>query len=391
LSLKNPQINIELQGSIYALERKRILNKIVKFKKSNNFYNLTASNNSSLFSTIFSIFIKDLLNYKFEDEEKKILSNLIRSHQDSQSGLFVENQYTKTPNFFCKQCMQLTTFSMSALSILDSVPEFQINHNIKTKDDVFSYLDKVGVKKGLIGSGNFAMFLGIFLSYEKMLNPDNNLLKFWFQYHNEHFNKKNGFWTLGIKGNSQWSYQNGLHQLIIYEFWNEEFPNYKKAVNMVVKNADKTGSFSLIPGGGACWDYDAIHILNLLGLKNKFRKNKIESILLKSYKALINTKTDLGYCENSLIQELSVFKNIDYFIYNKSLLSTIFRLRAFFAEKNNGFIHHPHWSKRPIKMNETDLWSTWFRLITIAEIENIFLDSTDWNFHTFPGLGILKK
>ena len=380
-----------MQNSIYPLERKRILSKIEEFKKFNNHYNLTADNNSSLFSTIFSIFIKDLLNYEFQDEEKNLLSKLIRSHQDPKSGLFAENYQIENPNFFCKKSMQLTTFSMSALSILNSVPEFQINHNIKTKDEIFSYLDKVGVKKGIIGSGNFAMFLGIFLSYEKMLNPDNDLLKFWFQYHDQHFNKKNGFWTHGIKGNTQWSYQNGLHQLIIYEFWNREFPNYKKAVNMVIKNADKTGSFSLIPGGGACWDYDAIHILNLLGLKNKFKKNIIESILLKSYKSLINTRTDLGFCENNLVQELSVFKNINFFIYKKSLVSTIFRLRAFLSEKNNGFTHHPHWSKRPIKMNETDLWSTWFRLITIAEIENIFLKSTNWNFHKFPGLGILKK
>ncbi len=380
-----------MQNSIYPLERKRILSKIDEFKKCDNLYNLTADNNSSLFSTIFSIFIKDLLNYKFQDEERKILLKLIRSHQDPKSGLFSEKYPAENPNFLCKKSMQLTTFSMSALSILNSVPEFQINHNIKTEDEVYSYLDKVGVKKGKIGSGNFAMFLGIFLSYEKMLNPDNDLLKFWFQYHDQHFNRKNGFWTHGIKGNTQWSYQNGLHQLIIYEFWNKEFRNYKKAVNMVIKNADKTGSFSLIPGGGACWDYDAIHILNLLGLKNKFRKDIIESILLKSYKSLINTKTELGYCENNLVQELSVFKNINFFVYKNSLMSTIFRLRAFFIEKNNGFFHHPHWSKRPIKMNETDLWSTWFRLITIAEIEDIFLESTKWNFQKFPGLGILKK
>ena len=43
------------------------------------------------------------------------------------------------------------------------------------------------------------MFLGIFLSYEKMLNPDNDLLKFWFQYHDQHFNKKMVFGRMELK------------------------------------------------------------------------------------------------------------------------------------------------------------------------------------------------
>ena len=92
-----------MQNSIYPLERKRILSKIEEFKKFNNHYNLTADNNSSLFSTIFSIFIKDLLNYEFQDEEKNLLSKLIRSHQDPKSGLFAENYQIENPNFFCKK------------------------------------------------------------------------------------------------------------------------------------------------------------------------------------------------------------------------------------------------------------------------------------------------
>ena len=103
--------------------------------------------------------------------------------------------------------MQLTTFALSAFSILGSQSLYKVNHGIKSKNDIDSYLDNIGVKKGKIGNGNFAMFLGIFLSIDKK-NLESNLLEYWFEYHDKYFNSKNGVWTSGFRSKSQWSYQN---------------------------------------------------------------------------------------------------------------------------------------------------------------------------------------
>ena len=50
-------------------------------------------------------------------------------------------------------------------------------------------------------------------------------------------------------------------------------------------------------------------------------------------------------------------------------------------------IRKKDYSNKPIKLSECDLWSMWFRLLTIAEIEKTLDKKTKWKFHNFPGLG----
>ena len=343
--------------------------------------------NLSPFATIFSIFIKDLFNYRFNNDEKIALGDYLNSYQDQNTGLFVEPGCNNNPNFYCKKCLQLTTFSMSALSILGLEQKYKINHNMKTKEQIFAFLDKVGVKDGKLGSGNFAMFLGIFLSYDKILNPNNELINFWFDYHNEYYNRNNGFWTSGIKGRSQWAYQNAVHQLTIYKFWKKDFINYKTSVDMVINHSDRNGTFALLPGGGACWDYDAIHILNFLGVKKSYRVKEIKEIFQKTYNHILLTKDKFSFCENNYVYKIKFLKNIDEFYYRNNYISSIFRLREFLNVRKQGFKHSPGWSNFPIDLSETDLWSIWFRSLTLAEIENTLIDAKEWNFQKFPGLG----
>lgn len=377
-----------MNKSIYKEQREHIFKILDHYKCSKFEFSLTKKSNPTPFATIFSIFIKDLLNYKFEEEERIFLVNYLQSLQDPETGLFfADKKHSYTDPFYVKEYLQFTTFSLSALSILGSDPKYQIKHNMKSRDDVFSYLNNVGVKDGRLGSGNFAMFLGIFLSSDK-INLGSNLIDNWFEYHNKNYNKKNGFWTSGIRSKSQWSYQNGLHQLIIYEYWNQDAPNHKKSIDIILKNVDKNGTFALLPGGGACCDYDAVHILNLLGVQKQYKSDQIKTILNNTYSQILSAQDNLSFCENNFAHKLSLPKDINIFL-NKSLLSSAFRIREFVGMKKNRFYHYPHWSNFPIKTYSSDLWSIWFRLITIAEIENIILKNRQWKFQKFPGLGIL--
>ncbi len=379
-----------MEKSFYQFQKKIIFNSLNKFRYNEFEFSLTERHNSSPFATIFSIFIRDLFNYKFPENEKYFLINYLQSLQEKRNGLFFDknSKYPSEP-FYDKKTLQLTTFSLSALSILHSSPKYKIKHNIKCNDDIDSYLNKVGVKDGKIGNGNFAMFLGIFLSIDK-IDLKSNLIDYWFEYHNKYFNAKNGVWTSGLKTNSQWSYQNGLHQFMIYEYWNRDVPNYKKTIDTILKNVDKFGTFSLLPGGGACCDYDAVHTLNLLGIQKNYKSDKIISILKKTYNQIISVQDNVSFCENNIAHKLSLPKDINVF-YNKNLLSSAFRMREFIGMKKNKFYHYPHWSNFPIKTYSSDLWSIWFRLITLAEIDNIFTKNQEWKFHEFPGLGILRN
>ena len=376
-----------MKNSIYSKQKLFLLNSLNEFKHSDVEYSLTKKKNISLFATIFSIFIKDLFNYKFNNDEKVALGNYLHSYQDHYTGLFVEGECSNNPNFYCKKCLQSTTFSMSALSILGLEQKYKINHNMKTKEQIFAFLDKVGVKDGKIGSGNFAMFLGIFLSNDKILNPNDELIDFWFDYHNKYYNKRNGFWTSGIRGRSQWAYQNAVHQITIFKFWNKDVINYKASVDMIIDHCDDNGTFALLPGGGACWDYDAIHILNFLGIQKGYRVDEIKRIFKKTYNHILSTKDDSGFCENNYVQNIKLFKDINSFYYQGNLISSIFRFREFLAIRKENFSHYPAWSNFPIKLSESDLWSIWFRNLTLAEIEHSMIGAKEWKFQKFPGLG----
>ena len=376
-----------MKKSIYTTQKLFLLNGLNQFKHSDTEYSLTNKKNLSLFASIFAIFIKDLFRYEFSDDERLALGVYINSFQDKNTGIFTENKCGHSPSFYCKKCLQLTTLSMSALSILSVQQKYKINHNIKNKEQVYQFLDQVGVKAGKIGSGNFAMFLGIFLTQDNLFNPKNKLIDSWFDYHNEYYNKRSGFWTSGIKGRSQWAYQNAVHQITIFKFWNKEVTNYKASVDMIIDHSDCNGTFALLPGGGACWDYDAIHILNYLGIKKEYRVEEIKKIFNKTYNHIISTKDGIGFCENNYVQNIKLSKDINEFYYKGNPISSIFRLREFLSSRKTDFSHYPGWSNFPIKLSESDLWSIWFRNLTLAEIEYSIKGSKEWKFQKFPGLG----
>ena len=54
-----------------------------------------------------------------------------------------------------------------------------------------------------------------------------------------------------------------------------------------------------------------------------------------------------------------------------------------------------HWTKYSREWHESNLWDSWFRMLTIARIDNsISLSSSNWGFINFPGIGhsyILSK
>ena len=261
-----------MKESFYLDQKDKIFKSLSNFHSRNFEFSLTVDSNPSPFATIFSIFIKDLLNYHFSKDEKKIIIRYLNRMQDKETGLFFDFSIDKPIDpFYDKKTLQLTTFSLSALAILKVDPKYDIHHPFHSKNDIFSYLNDVGVKRGKLGSGNFSMFLGIFLSIDK-INSNNNLLDYWFEYHNLYFNRLNGVWTSGIQTFSQWSYQNALHQLMIYEYWKKDFKNSNQLIDIIIKNVDKSGTFSLLPGGGACCDYDAIHILNVFGIQKIIEK-----------------------------------------------------------------------------------------------------------------------
>lgn len=50
---------------------------------------------------------------------------------------------------------------------------------------------------------------------------------------------------------------------------------------------------------------------------------------------------------------------------------------------------HTHWSRYQRRWDESDLWDSWFRMLTLARIECAFdpARAAAWGFIDYPGIG----
>ena len=384
---KNNQLKIDIH---------KWLNKI---RITDNKYRFSIhSNSNSLFNTLFSVFIHHLIGdvETWTNEKKSLLSNYINEHQDKETGFFNEPEIT---NNNLKRLFQLNTFSLSALLILKSEPKYKLKfiEEFSSKIAIEKYLNKYKCLSGEPGSGNFAMFLAIFLTFEYENTRNNkylHLIEYWFELHND-FQKRNGTWSKSLEKYSIWGFQNALHQLIIYNYWNRCPPNISSLIKTILKLQDNNGNYGLCAGGGGCYDYDASFIL--LGFKEKVSKyyqEEIESQSIRLRNAIINQQNeDGGFCETNLYPKniLEFLTSFKCFSKDKNIISLYYRLldSSKKINKNNQY-NINHWSIGKYRLDHSDLWNTWFRTLTIAQIESVYLNDTSWKFQDFVGFGNFK-
>jgi len=163
------------------------------------------------------------------------------------------------------------------------------------------------------------------------------------------------------------------------------------------------GLFNYSGGGGACDDLDAVDLICRCIISDKklfelLNINKIDKI----YNSLLeNQNDDGGFCWSRRdkisfrtffhIFDLSIIYRLSIkdFVSNVKSKIKYLLLALFFKDKIIWKYSNLHSMK--IKMNESDIWSTWFRLLSLAIIENTFESrykkSYMWNMRKTCGLG----
>lgn len=367
-------------------------------------YRLNADSDDTIFCTCFALFILDLFKEteKFSEKERQGWISYIQSFQNEESGYFEPEQYYHEDKE--RNCHQLTCFCLSALGILNAEPKFSLKfiRQWKTPEDIKIYLYDRGCHEGKPGSGNKAMFLAIFLIYEYERTKESHLLEkinAWFEFHNETQNRS-GFWGMDIRSHYLHGLQNGFHQLIIYFYQQKEIPKLDRIIDIALMSQDRRGFFAPTPGGEACHEYDAIHILVVACRKTDYRKDEIEACLSRAHKALLSTRnSDGGFCQSKskLLGLTDFFKYVPTYFSNLSPYLWYYRTRVSLGTmlKRKNKIYNG-WTQKPRLWNESNLWDTWFRCLALAEIAQIINDPVlqdfrDVNFHKIPGLGYFPQ
>ena len=115
-------------------------------------------------------------------------------------------------------------------------------------------------------------------------------------------------------------FQNGYHQYEIFEYLKMDKIPWNLAAKRTLLMSDNYGHFAPWPGGGACYDYDAIFMLT-----SKFVKDiSQENILRKTLKSIILSQNlDGGFCESKYMKEnliIRLFNIIRHIINQQSHL-----------------------------------------------------------------------
>ena len=222
----------------------------------------------------------------------------------------------------------------------------------------------------------------------KYLNVDfKKEIKKWINFHLDSMNKF-GFWSK--TGRTHLQFQNGYHQYEIFDYLSIQSPKLFNAVELIKSMADNRGQFAPYYGGSGCYDYDAVSIIT--NLHRKISSDEKKLIIKTGNTILSEQNSDGGFSESQWIRPRSVItiSNGIRHVLNAKGSSKIERLRYFIAlNRKSNSLMHTHWTKKSRKWSESNIWDTWFRIMTIARID-IALNKKNlsrWKFIKFPGIG----
>lgn len=359
---------------------------------------------ASLYTSCFALFIQDLFGCteNWSEGRKTRWSDYINGFQCQKTGYYLPPEYDGSLN--SKPVLQLTCFCLSALAILKQCPGSDLTEVRKWLGDgcVTDYLDRAGVKQGAATSGNLSMLQAILLTheYERTKSPSLlNAIEEWFDYHETYQNPGTGFWGDATVPNRFWTgYQNAFHQFVIYTYWNRPVPNHDKIIDRLLKLQNRDGHFGPLPGGGGCSDYDAADILINCGLNNGYETESVTKALKKLFFAILGSQnTDGGFCESARINltPSQIPRSIGHVFSIFHPLLWYYRNRLLVDALTKGKSIHTHWTRKGRRWHQSDLWNTWFRCLTLAQISerlevNHPLESMNWKFHDFIGLGFFR-
>lgn len=350
-------------------------------------FRLTPKAEVTPYALCFALFGLKLLGDEYLYSERDVFIIALRKNVRKLRARFNEAPIDKPYR-------QLLTFTLSALSILNALDDDPLEELVleQLPSDLTLSLKDYGILKGQAQSGNQSMFLAIFLLHARdyLNKPIEGSLSQWVDLHFKHMNRF-GFW-----GESQQmthlQFQNGYHQYEILEYLDIENPKAQIAIEAVRSLADSEGHFAPYPGGGGCYDYDAVFVLT----SNPHFMDKETALLLNlTAKTLLTEQTqEGGWCESQRVRPRNLenlmrsVSQIARAIAQPALLKERLRYAVALQRPRHNRIH-THWSTYSRAWGEADLWDSWFRLLTVARIQ-VTLDPTkanDWGFIDYPGIG----
>ena len=354
-----------------------------------NQYALTPEGNPSPYALCFAIFGWNLLKRK-----DVLTENRLQWNKTLRDNLNASRDHRLTHGVDLsrdKPYLQLLTFTLSSLSILGTLPQAPLEDHVEAllPRNLEKELKEAGVFRGRPRSGNHAMFIAIFLCHAGLYLGRNRTaqLEEWVELHRTERNSF-GFWGIA-KGMTHLQFQNGYHQYEILEYLDIDDWDWELASRSTAYLADKHGHFAPYPGGGGCYDYDALFILS-----STAKSTQTHSDLLQLCETTIKREQnpDGGFCESHLVRPNGrrKWKTVVSHVLQARGPALRERLRICLnLQRSKHNMVRNHWTNQPYGWSSSDLWNSWFRMMAIARIQIALVPEKieNWGFIDYPGIG----
>lgn len=296
--------------------------------------------------------------------------------------------------------LQFTSHALSALTCCN------VSHDKKV--DLEKYLNLQNLKIWLVNlnwsnpwlEGNRVMFLCIVLYHNSYYCKDKDAeaaLNFILDWLDDFQDKTTGYWGTDKGATLSVSMAGAFHEFIIYDYLNREIKCRDKVIDSTLSLQNPFDFlFSPHVGGGACHDIDAIDILANSYRRSNHRKNDIIEAMRKSKVSILqqqNLDGGFPFTKESKFQ-MHLLRHIGgAFIKKMPFVARLNRIKSIpnvIIKKALpiSFSAHPLIVTQP---HQSDIFSTWFRLNTIALIDACVDSKWNvnkwWNFSHFIGIG----
>lgn len=321
-----------------------------------------------VYASVFAALTYSLVGFPDEvkDRDKKDWAEYINRHQ-CDDGLFrdpaIECSFADSSSWWGWQ--HLTLHALMALTALGQTTPKELGFVKKFYDPDFlrNWLDTRLWDSEPSNVSNEVQNIGVALQYSRDFHHDvqaKNVLDALFDWLDSNQNADNGSWgnyaciSCQKRRNSE-TIMTGYHIWLLYFYDNRPIKYTEQIIDLLLKTQNKMGGFGVQLNSSACEDIDSIDPLSRFLRITEYRKNEIMNKLAKGFPwVLVNRNVDGGY---------------------------VFRRNEAIKIGPEG-----RWSS---KVNESAMFPTWFRTLTLAYLftamPETFIQDSPFYFMRCPG------
>jgi prenyltransferase beta subunit len=369
---------------------------------------------ANIYSTCFGVMCLNLINELKNFHQKDIdkISNYLQSYQDKKTGFFKSKKLGSNLSSGHTQeylNLVLTDYIQTALFTLEVKPKYRYHFLTKYKEENFlkEWLNSLDWNNPWLASCQIMALLNLFIYELEEFDEEKNkiYIDFILSFLDTNQNPKNGYWDLKNKSTYHNQMAGAYHYIYIYTYLNKSPKFVEKIIDSTLRIQNFDGLFNYAGGGGSCDDLDAIDLLCRSTFYTDYKNKKIVKAMKKSYLALLkNQNLDGGFCWAKRSLSIRYFFSIINFSllfkaslrdFLKNFLSKIRTVIQVLIFPETLSWKHSTLDSMKLKMDQSDLFSTWFRLTCIGMIETTFPEcfekSFNWKFTKRSGLGFYNK